>query len=354
MRSLDQHTIYTAETRPECWDALRDPKHPLNAAWPVFLDNDTFQVQLADKVLEYDSLRRFQFAIIERDTNGIETLIAHARSIPFFWPELEEVRGTLSTFPHVLRTLPDRGWDSIVARAFRQHCIREGLPLPFSCITATDYGSDLGASSHMVDVPMNPNTLSALSITVRADRRKHGFAESLIEAMKQVARKEGLRVLVAPLRPTRKSEYPWVSMEKYISCSLSESPTAPLKTATAAARNNDAATHGLPFRSELPFDPWLRKHVRLGGSLVKIAPSSMIVRGSFAEWQTWTGIDFDSLVRAHGRAAEEELMQPESDNIGQGVFEVAIPGGLVPVRVSTHDRMCTYVEPNVWLYHDVS
>ncbi|KAL8864581.1 MAG: hypothetical protein Q9198_009772, partial [Flavoplaca austrocitrina] len=238
LRLPRRHTIYTAYTRPDCWDALRDPKHPLNAAWPAFLDHNAFQAQLADKLLDYPSLRRFQLAVMERDGDENETIIAHAYSIPFFWPELEGV--TDVDFPHVLGTLPDRGWDSIVARAIRQHCIREGLPLPLSYpqhITTMDKGSDLGFLCSTADSSMSPNALSALSITVRADRRNCGFAETLIEAMKQVAREEGLRVLVAPLRPTRKSEYPWVSMEKYVGSTLSN-PPASLLTPSAGTNEN--------------------------------------------------------------------------------------------------------------------
>ncbi len=204
---------------------------------------------------------------------------------------------------------------------------------------------------------MIPNALSALSITVRADRRNCGFAETLIEAMKQIARQEHLRILVAPLRPTRKSEYPWVSMENYIERTLSEPPAASVLTPTAGEHKNlfgTPAAAGLPIRSKLPFDPWLRKHVRLGGSLVKIAPSSMIVRGSFAEWQAWTGIDFDSLVRDRRHATQEKMDQRDLESIEQEFIEVAIPGGLVPLRVSIHDGTCTYTEPNVWLYHEVS
>lgn len=321
----------------------------MNKAWPLFLDHDAFQVQFADKVLEQESLRRFQFAIMESDADGGESIIAHARSIPFFWPELDEVRdmdGTLSTLPHVLHTLPDRGWDSIVARGFRQHFTREGLPIPCPPqAMAIDQDSDPGASCSTTNTPVSPNALSALSITVRADRRNCGFAETLIEALKQVAREEGLRVLVAPLRPTRKSEYPWMPMEKYINCTLSESPTSRVAQATQRLR---CRSLGLGKGGGLPFDPWLRKHVRLGGTLVKIAPSSMIVRGSFAEWQAWTGIDFYRLTRA----LSAQAFQFRSDS-AEGYSEVAIPGGLVPLKVFAREETCTYTEPNVWLYHDV-
>ena len=35
----------------------------------------------------------------------------------------------------------------------------------------------------------------------------------------------------------------------------------------------------------LPVDPWLRVHVRAGGKIVKVAPTSMVMAGSLAEWR---------------------------------------------------------------------
>jgi hypothetical protein len=34
----------------------------------------------------------------------------------------------------------------------------------------------------------------------------------------------------------------------------------------------------------LPTDAWLRTHVRIGGKIVKIAPYSMTIIGTIAEW----------------------------------------------------------------------
>ncbi|MEU9319777.1 hypothetical protein [Streptomyces sp. NPDC048295] len=43
----------------------------------------------------------------------------------------------------------------------------------------------------------------------------------------------------------------------------------------------------------LPADPWVRVHVRAGGTIERIAPASMAVSGSSARWRQWTGLPFD-------------------------------------------------------------
>jgi hypothetical protein len=37
-----------------------------------------------------------------------------------------------------------------------------------------------------------------------------------------------------------------------------------------------------------PFDPWLRLHRQLGARLLRVAPRSMVVTGTIAEWEAWT------------------------------------------------------------------
>lgn len=130
---------------------------------------------------------------------------------PFFWPELEDIGDVdaLSSHAHILQTLPDGGWDAIFSRRVQQHCAREGLPLP----TIPHVGMDQESDSATCRSTKTPNALSAPTIAVRPDRRRTGLVETMIEAMKQVAREQGLRVLVVHLRPTRKSDYPWMAME---------------------------------------------------------------------------------------------------------------------------------------------
>jgi hypothetical protein len=80
----------------------------------------------------------------------------------------------------------------------------------------------------------------------------------------------------------------------------------------------------------LPFDPWLRVHVRAGGAIVKVAPASMVIVGTLADWTQWTGLTFASS--------------------GQH----AVPGALVPVHISVEQDHGVYVEPNVWLRHSIA
>ncbi len=77
----------------------------------------------------------------------------------------------------------------------------------------------------------------------------------------------------------------------------------------------------------LPEDPWLRVHVRAGGEIVRVAPASMTVSGSLAEWRAWTGLPFDR----------------------DGAVEV--PGALTPVHCDLAQDHAVYVEPNVWVRH---
>lgn len=78
----------------------------------------------------------------------------------------------------------------------------------------------------------------------------------------------------------------------------------------------------------LPSDPWLRTHERLGARVVKVAPFSMTIVGSLAQWESWTGaplVDGANVVR----------------------------GALAPVLASTGSDIGVYVEPNVWVEHTV-
>jgi len=79
----------------------------------------------------------------------------------------------------------------------------------------------------------------------------------------------------------------------------------------------------------LPADPWLRVHVRVGGRIEKVAPTSMVVPGTIADWRRWTGMEF----AASG--------------------PTVVPGALVPVHVSLEHDHAVYVEPNVWVRHVV-
>src|SRR5260370_14004028 len=76
----------------------------------------------------------------------------------------------------------------------------------------------------------------------------------------------GFADLYAPLRPSDKHREPHVPFAEYV-----------------------GRTRG----DGLPYDSWLRTHVRAGGRIVRIAPRSMVIAGTIAEWSAWTRLEFD-------------------------------------------------------------
>lgn len=335
--------LYTAETRLDLWEGLSDLKHPLNKVWPSFLLHELTAQSFSRKINQFEGLRKFQFTIVERGPAGEELVVARARSVPFFWPEFEEIRdsGGISAHPHVLNSLPDGGWGTIVSRGIRQHILREGLP-PSS--VPPPLTKDQEKDWIACQAAAKPNALSALSMTVRADRRQRGLAEMLVEAMKQTARAEGLQSLVVPLRPTRKAEFPLVPMHDYMTWKhQKEVPSTFINTSSPPTSTGHLAT------CDLPFDPWLRKHISLGGTMVKVAPCSMVVHGSITDWQEWTGVNFN-----------HELQEIQSKNVkkelesNRDYLEIPFPGGLAPLRLYVTEKCCSYFEPNIWVYHDIS
>ncbi|MGA5756689.1 N-acetyltransferase [Nonomuraea bangladeshensis] len=147
------------------------------------------------------------------------------------------------------------------------------------------------------------NGVSALEISVRKDRQGEGLSGVMLRAMRERAALLGFAELVAPVRPNRKHLEPGTPMAEY------------------AWRVREDG---------LPYDPWLRVHVRAGGKIVKVAPRSMVVAGTLAEWRTWTGLPFD-------RSGEVE-----------------VPGALTPVHCRVEHDHALYVEPNVWVSHPLS
>ncbi len=122
----------------------------------------------------------------------------------------------------------------------------------------------------------------------------------MLSAMKTNTARLGFKHLYAPVRPSHKHLEPYISMRDY------------------AFRTREDG---------LPYDPWLRVHVRAGGTIIKIAPCSMTVAGTLEAWRDWTKLPFN-----------------HDGN-------VVVPGALVPVHVSLAQNHAVYLEPNVWVHH---
>jgi hypothetical protein len=122
----------------------------------------------------------------------------------------------------------------------------------------------------------------------------------MLAALRGNARRLGFPDLYAPLRPTHKHCEPLTPFANYV-----------------ARQREDG----------LPHDSWVRTHVRAGAQIVKIAPYSMVIAGTIAEWRRWTGLGFTS-------------SGPTS-----------VPGALSPVYVSLEQDHAVYIEPNLWVHH---
>ncbi|GAA3547864.1 hypothetical protein GCM10022222_34330 [Amycolatopsis ultiminotia] len=144
------------------------------------------------------------------------------------------------------------------------------------------------------------NAVTALEIIVRKERQRTGLASMMVKALRDNAFRLGHEVLYAPVRPSQKADEPETPMSEY------------------AFRVRDDG---------LPYDAWLRVHVRAGGRIRKVCPLSMTIPGTLAQWREWTGLPFDT----------------------DG--PVLVEGALSPVLVSAAQDVAVYTEPNVWVEH---
>lgn len=170
-----------------------------------------------------------------------------------------------------LEELPEGGWDWVFLKAIEDH------------------------KNNIV-----PNIQSAIQIAIHPDYQSMGLSGRMVKAMSDIGRSRGFNSLIAPVRPNQKSKYPLISMDDYIQWQTEEG---------------------------LPFDAWLRVHVRVGGRIIKPCHEAMTIRGSRAKWEAWTGMKF-----------------PQSG-------EYVVPGGLNPMNMNVESDEGVYVEPNVWMVH---
>ncbi len=148
-----------------------------------------------------------------------------------------------------------------------------------------------------------PDIASAVEIAVGRKHQGTGLSHRMVAAMRDAARDSGFTRLVAPVRPNGKHNHPHMPMTQYIKTLRDDG---------------------------LPVDPWLRVHVRIGGRILRVAPTSMVMVGSLRQWRTWTGLPFDTS------------------------GDVIVPEALVPVHCDVDHDHAVYVEPNVWVEHDLS
>ncbi len=98
-------------------------------------------------------------------------------------------------------------------------------------------------------------------------RTREGLARTLVAALRDLPAAADLPRVIAPVRPTLKSNYPLTPIETYASWTRADGA---------------------------PLDPWLRTHARLGGRIIATAPHSQTMTGTIEQWQEWTGLQLPS------------------------------------------------------------
>lgn len=237
-------TITVLADRP----ALAGAMWAMPTSWPEFMRHDS----LGGLYYAHAEERFAEFVLVGEDGGEV---VAMAHSVPC----------ELGDDP-----LPDHGWGAAIRNGF------------LSSVRGR-----------------RPDVVSAVEISVRPDRQGSGLSGLMLAAMRDNAARHGLADLVAPVRPSGKTD-----------------PHEPM--ADYAFRTRDDG---------LPVDPWLRVHVRAGGVIEKVAPRSMCIPGTLAEWREWTGLPFDT------------------------TGPVVVPQALAPVWCDAEHGVATYVEPNVWVRH---
>ena len=218
--------------------------------WPEFIFHDPISNASIDKVGEY--FAEWDLWVIDDGR-----VVAGGWGVPLPWD------GTI-------QDLPD-GYDGALVRS----------------ITARESGQPT-------------DTLCIMAAAVAADASRKGLAGTVLTALRRRAVDAGLTRVVCPVRPTLKSSYPLVPMDRF-----------------AAWRRPDGTA----------VDPWIRTHERLGANIIGTAARSMVITGSVADWAASTGMVF-----------------PETDRY-------VVPDALGLVQIDREADVGTYVEENLWMRH---
>lgn len=221
------------------------------------------------------------------------------------WPRFLRQRDELGLgryWPALFGEFAD--WQFVVCDSF-DRVVAAGHTIPFTWDgTAGDLPDSLAAilerATRARADRRKPTTLSALAALVGRAQRGQGLSRVVLETMRRMAAQWNLDALVAPVRPPLKASYPLAPMERYVQWTDDEG---------------------------LPLDPWMRVHARLGAEIVRVIPRALVIAGSVAAWEEWTGMRF-----------------PDS---GPYVVE----GALQPVVIDRARDEGRYEDPNVWMRH---
>jgi hypothetical protein len=125
----------------------------------------------------------------------------------------------------------------------------------------SDKGWQFAVESVVKQMP-EPNWLCLIAVNAHDELRGQRFSKFLIEEAKQHAKRAGFGEVIVPLRPTKKHEFPLMTMEEYLQ-----------------KKSVDGEI----------FNPWLRTHVNAGAEILNICSESAVVKASLKKWREWTG-----------------------------------------------------------------
>ncbi len=168
--------------------------------------------------------------------------------------------------------------------------------------TLPDTGWDWALETAMQNTHTVPNTLVGLQICIAPEHQGKKLSGRFITNFRTLCQERGLKQIIIPVRPTHKHKYPLIPIESYIQWTTDEG---------------------------MPFDPWLRVHVRAGGQIIKACPQALTIPGTVEQWETWTEMKF-----------------PESGSY-------IIPHALTPIEINCEKKSGLYIEPNVWIVHKI-
>ena len=93
---------------------------------------------------------------------------------------------------------------------------------------------------------------------VRKKYQNQGFSKQILNYAKLNLKSTTLIKLIIPIRPTKKHEFPQVSMSSYIE---------------------------LKNKGEI-FDPWITTHINNGARIIKVCSESMTMKGDIRFWES--------------------------------------------------------------------
>jgi GNAT superfamily N-acetyltransferase len=239
--------IVTTADRPDLDDQARAA---LRGVWPEFIFHDSLVAAYLERVEAY--FPRYDVLLLARGE-----VVAGGWGVPLLWNA-------------TAAALPD-GYDGAMIRAVEGH-----------------------------ENSVEPDTLCVMAAAVKPGHQGTGLAGRVLTALRERAVSDGLRRVIAPVRPALKARYPLTPMTQF-----------------ARWARGDG----------LHLDPWIRTHQRLGARILRPAPRSMVITGTVAEWEDWAKMAFPQTGR------------------------YVVPDALDLVRIDRAADRGTYSETNLWMRH---